>query len=132
VRYLRYNRLMTLKRYANSGTRDYMHAREVHYLCRVPAARTALLAPLLQAGARAGLKIAQIVTANAANGLDEGEGEGELSCESGDLLLELVGLLAADHAAFLRAARALDPALQATVATSEAVQVWQRLTACCC
>jgi nucleoside diphosphate kinase len=112
----RYNRLMTLKKYANSGTRDYMEAREVHYLCKVPRSNTTLLSPLLKTGKMLGLKIAQIVTANASSGLDE------LTCESGDLLLELVGLLASNHSTFIEAAMTLDTDLQAIVATAENVQ----------
>lgn len=113
----RYNRLMTIKKYANSATRSYMQVREVHYLCRVPGNNASLLAPLLKTGKMLGLKIARIITANGRNSMDD------FSCERGDLLVEQVGLLHSDRTALIEAANALDADIQVIAVSSEQITV---------
>ena len=108
---------MTIKRYANTATRDYMQKREVHYLCKVPGHNTALLAPLLKTGKMLGLKIARLVTANSSGST------GDLSCEKGDFLVEQVGLLHSDRSALIEAATALDEEIQVIATSSEEITV---------
>lgn len=109
---------MSVKKYANSATRDYMQDREVHYLCKVPGGNTNLLAPLLKTGKMLKLKIARLVTAN-----DRGD-IGNLCCDSGDILVEQVGLLHSDHTALIEAASALDTDIQVVSASSEEITVF--------
>ena len=108
---------MTIKKYANTATRDYMQEREVHYLCKVRGDSSTLLAPLLKIGKMLGLKIARLVTANSSGGL------GDLCCERGDFLVEQVGLLHSDHSALIEAASALDADIQVISTSSEDITV---------
>lgn len=108
---------MTIKKYANTATKDYMQKREVHYLCRVPGNNTNLLSPLLKTGKMLGLKIARMVTVNDCSGLED------FSCNTGDILVEQVGLLHSDHTALMEAATALDADIQVIATSSEAITV---------
>lgn len=78
-----FDRVIVLTNYANSATRDYMMAREVHFLVVIPASQVGHAGSVLQAAKEHRLSIARVRTAGSSvpDYLD-----------GGDVVLELVGI----------------------------------------
>ena len=79
-----YNRVITLTDYANSGTRDYMMSREVHFLCVIKTDSVCKMSKVLEVVHQHRLSIGRARTANMA--VPDG------NIDSGDIVFEFVGI----------------------------------------
>lgn len=75
---------MTVRSYSNAATQRYMRAREVRFLCVVRQGGVFSLPPLIDAGARLGLRVGRVKTAWRA--------VEDAAISAGDIIVELVGM----------------------------------------
>jgi hypothetical protein len=93
----RYNRLMVIKGFANKATTDFMKTREVRYLCKVGKEDLVEFGTLLNTAKRCGLVMGKVVTTSSTFY------SRILAANRGDVVVELVGILATNKDAFLKA-----------------------------
>lgn len=89
--------MFLIKKFANKATTEFMNAREVRYLCKVGRKDLVEFGRLLIAAKKSGLVMGKVVTTSS-NFYSR-----ILSAEQGDVVLELVGILATQKDAFLKA-----------------------------
>lgn len=105
---------MIIKGYANKATTDFMKAREVRYLCKVGREDLVQFGRLLNTARDSGLVMGKVVTASSKFY------SRILAADAGDVVVELVGILASNKDAFLRAVQV--PSMSTVVAVMAAAQ----------
>ena len=83
---------MTVKSFANKATTEFMKTREVRYLCKVGRDDLIEFGTLLITAKNCGLVLGKVVTALS-----------RITANAGDVVVELVGILASNKDAFLKA-----------------------------
>jgi hypothetical protein len=114
----RYNRLMLIKSFANVATTEFMKAREVRYLCKVGREDLVEFGTLLITAKKSGLVMGKVVTASSKFY------SSILSADPGDVVVELVGILASNKDAFLKAINIPSlSSVMAVMATAQEIDV---------
>lgn len=90
-----YNRLLVVKKFANSATTAFMNAREVRFLCIVGKNELKQFGKLMLAAKNCGLVMGKIITMSADYNSDS------ICANKGDVAVEVVGILAAKKDKFL-------------------------------
>jgi hypothetical protein len=88
---------MLIKSFANKATTEFMNSREVRYLCRVGKEYLEQFGKLLVAARKCGLVLGKVVTTTSTFY------SSIISANAGDIIVELVGILASNKDALLRA-----------------------------
>lgn len=96
-----YNRLLTIKGYANAVTEKYMSEREVHLLCVIPSRYSQKVGEVLELCQPFNLSIGRALTCT--QGLSD-----TLSMSNGDILIELAGNSGIDQENFVSAVQNID------------------------
>ena len=86
-----------IKKFANKATTEFMNAREVRYLCKVIKTDLSAFGKLLITAKKCGLVLGKVVTTSS------NFYSNVLCASQGDVVLELVGILASNKDAFLTA-----------------------------
>lgn len=88
---------MTVKSFANKATTEFMKTREVRYLCKVGRDDLIEFGTLLITAKNCGLVLGKVVTASSRFY------SSIITANAGDVVVELVGILASNKDAFLKA-----------------------------
>jgi nucleoside-diphosphate kinase len=78
-----YNRLITIKKYANVGTSNYMKSRETHILLNIRASATSIIGEILKASEKNKLVIGKVRTTE--------KERRDINALAGDVLIQLIG-----------------------------------------
>ena len=106
-----FNRLLVIKGYANSATKAFMAAREVHYLAYMEGSAKQQIGDLMQVATKFDMIANRLKT----TGSDVMEGDVQVSV--GDIVVEFVSTTAGSNPqAFLDEARAVNPGVRVLVA----------------
>jgi nucleoside diphosphate kinase len=109
---------MIITNYANSSTREYMAAREIHFLVVIPSARFSSFPKVLKTAQQFALSLGRVRTAGSSV---------RDFLEGGDVVLELVGICGQDAGEFPSAMSAVDREIFVQGAQSEEITVSQSL-----
>mmetsp|Transcript_26371 Transcript_26371/g.26617 ORF Transcript_26371/g.26617 Transcript_26371/m.26617 type:complete len:331 (+) Transcript_26371:110-1102(+) len=110
-----FNRILTIKAYANSTTIEYMKSREVHYLCALHAEAINKCGDILNLCKEFNLEIGRVKTCT--YGII-----GSFSVSDGDILLELVGFTKSNIQTVLSTAEAITSKLAIDVMEAESIE----------
>jgi hypothetical protein len=110
----RYNRTMIITNYANSVTKEYMAAREIHFLVVVPSQRLGSFPKALNTAHRFALSLGRIRTAGSSV---------RDFLEGGDVVMELVGICGQDAGEFPSAMSSIDREIIVQSAQPEEITV---------
>lgn len=107
-----------LKRFANTGTEDYMKSREVRYICLLRSSSlTTSFAKCLTVAKRYNLRMGRVLTTSSETLY------GQSTISSGDCLLEIVGLSPTAKGSFLDEASKIGPSVAIEEATASTATV---------
>ena len=122
-----YNRRFEIKDYSNSASKEYMEAREKHFLCLMGASnmKEGLLGNLVTLGSSYDLKVARIKSTGSGFSADD------LTVSAGDVLIEIVGItISSELNSFVGAVHSLSPSGLLTARQSSPQAISDIFSAC--